>query len=126
MHITEIELDKIDELLSFLPIFESHEFQPVKEWNTGGVPYPTYDELVREFFMLLASKPCPGNETGSNMCHELITGSNSFENASLDQICSLLNYCFRMERFYCGFWEAMIRKGRISAILRRLEELRYE
>ena len=126
MHMTETINDKIDELLTFLPLFESKDFEPVKEWNLSGIPHPTYDDRVRWFFLLLARDPWPECEAGAEKCHELLAGSNSFETASLDQVSCLLAYCFKMERFCYGFWEIILRTGKITALLRRLDELRYE
>jgi hypothetical protein len=126
MHMTQTINEKIDELLTFLPLFESKEFEPVKEWNLSGIPHPTYDDRVRFFFLLLAREPWPECEAGAERWHELLAGSNSFETASLDQVSCLLAYCYRMERFCYGFWEIILRKGKITALLRRLDELRDE
>jgi len=123
MYVTETLDEKIDGLLSFLPLFESEKFEPVIEWNLHGVPHPTYDERVSEFFLMLAHDPWPVCGAGAEKCHELLAGSNSFENASLEQVTCLLAYCFRMERYCYGFWEIMLRKGKISALLRRLGQL---
>jgi len=41
--------------------------------------------------------------------------------ASLAEIKTMLTFCVRGERFCDGHWGAMVSKGRIGAILRRLE-----
>ena len=38
----------------------------------------------------------------------------------------MLTFCVRGERFCDGHWGAMVREGRIGAILHRLQQLRGE
>ena len=48
------------------------------------------------------------------------------EQATLEQIKTMLTYCLRGERFSDGHWAEMLRSGRIVAILKRLRVLREQ
>src|SRR5262245_53422010 len=55
---------------------------------------------------------------------EMVRSDEAIRSASLSQIKTMLTFRVRGERFCDGHWGAMIREGRIGAILRRLQELR--
>jgi hypothetical protein len=55
---------------------------------------------------------------------KMIQSDEGIASASLSEIRTMLTFCVRGERFCDGHWGAMIRQGRIAAILNRLEQLR--
>ena len=54
----------------------------------------------------------------------MVYSDDAIAAASFAQIKTMLTYCVRLERFCDGHWAAMIRDGRIAAILQRLGQLR--
>jgi hypothetical protein len=135
MSFNQITRDRVDELLRFLPVFSSPSTETEAKWNgldqnpndgTFTMPYPTYPPVVEEFFQL-ASRDCwCDTEYTSANAGKLISDDAFIASASLAQIKTMLTYCVRGERFCDGYWGAMIREGRIGAILRRLSQLRNE
>ena len=53
----------------------------------------------------------------------MIGNKNLINNASLEQIITMLTYCVRGERFCDGFWASMIEDRYIKLLLERLIEL---
>ena len=113
---------EIDQLLGFLPLFE----QPGRVFlaASGGDGKPVYVGDVQQFFEL-AAQPCWTDldydpaEAGRMLEDECL-----IDNASLYQIRSMLTYCVRGERFNPGHWDAVLRSGQVTGLLRRLAELR--
>ena len=127
-----VTCEKVDELLGFLPLFDVPGRQFVKRWAGGEktedgaitVPYPIYADDVLEFF-LLAGQPCwsdYGYEPAK--ARKMLEDDKFIEKATLEEIKTMLTYCVRGERFCDGHWEAVLKSGRVTAILRRLAILR--
>jgi hypothetical protein len=129
-----ITRNDIDELLRFLPLLSKPDETLEPKWHgldetpsKDGVftmPYPTYPPIVEEFFRL-AAQPCWCDygykpELAGKMVHS----EETIASASLADIKTMLTFCVRGERFCDGHRGAMIREGRIGAILRRLEQIR--
>ena len=127
-----ITVKRIDELLHFLPLFEASGTQFVQRWAGGGtteegaitMPFPIYTEDVGKFFRL-AGQPC-WSDYGYNprKASEMLDDLEFIERATLDEVKTMLTYCVRGERFSDGLWEAALKSGRITALLRRLVVLR--
>jgi hypothetical protein len=122
---------QIAQLLRFLPLFEAPGRVFVSQWgggegtDDGGItaPYPVYADDVREFFQL-ASKPCwADREYVPAEAAKLLQNDALIQTATLEQVRTMLTYCVRAERFGDGSWEALLRSGRITAILQRLAVL---
>jgi len=127
-----ITLERIDELLQFLPLFEKLEGEFVERWGGGektpdgaiNMPFPVYPPDVEQFFRL-ASQPCwcdyqynlgdPG---------AMLEDDSLVQSAGMEQIKTMLTYCVRGERFCSGHWGAVLRSGRVVALLKRLQVLR--
>jgi hypothetical protein len=128
-----ITRERIDGLLRFLPELGTPSPDTEPTWHGlhrkpgSGVlvmPYPTYPPVVGEFFKL-AGQPCwcdYGYDPPA--AGELVRSDEVIGSASLAQIKTMLTFCVRGERFCDGHWGAMVREGRIGAILRRLQRLR--
>jgi len=124
---------RIDELVRFLPIFNTPGPENEPEWrglhegaNDGTMPNPVYPPAVQEFFAV-ASQPC-WNDSGYDpeTAGSLLRDDRAVARASLAEIKTMLTFCVRGERFCDGHWASMIQEGRIGAILRRLQPLRDE
>ncbi len=124
----------ISKLVSFIPVFEDPEFEPIVEWFGGetdseGVmtmPHPDYNEKVYEFFNLVASKGWMDRDYLSNIDDSFLGNDEPINKADIPQIKSMLTYCLRSERFGDGLWDGYIREGVIVKILKRLEQLSSE
>jgi hypothetical protein len=132
---TPITLEQMDELLSFLPVFDSPGPETEPRWSrldqkpTDGVfvmPYPKYPPVVHEFFVLAAQEWWNDPSYASSGASDQVGNDSAIAAASLSQIRSMLTFCTRGERFCDGHWAEMVKTGRIGAILRRLEHLRRE
>lgn len=128
-----ITKEKIDELLHFLPLFDMPEQDDYIERWAGGekrsdgvitMPYSIYSEEAARFFRLAGQawwldydyKPVEA----ATMLQDMVL----IEQATFEQIKTMLTYCVRGERFSEGHWAEMLRSGRITAILKRLRVLR--
>jgi hypothetical protein len=131
---TTITCARIDELLRFLPLFAQPDQRVEPEWHgldgepaeDGALtmPYPTYPAEVVEFFEL-AGQPCwsdRGYEPAA--AREMLADDQAIARAGLSDIKTMLTFCVRGERFCDGHWGAVIREGRVGALLRRLQQLR--
>jgi hypothetical protein len=135
MTVTEapITRERIDELLRFLPTLGTPGPDTEPNWKgldqepEGGVfvmPYPTYPPAVEEFFKL-AAQPCWRDyKYEPSAAGDLVRSDAAIASASLAQIKTVLTFCVQGEKFCDGHWGAMVREGRIAAVLRRLQELR--
>ncbi len=124
--------ERIDELLGFLPLFEEPDRSFVTKWAGGAptsdgattMPFPVYAEDVAEFFRLAGGPFWCDYAYRPAEAGRLLQDDAFIARATLDEVKTLLTYCVRGERFCDGHWEAVLQAGRISAILRRLAELR--
>lgn len=123
--------EKIDELLRFLDIFEKTAGNHIVEWRGGPqpdgstqFPYPEYRPEVIQFFQLAGQPFWSDYGYNPTKTQKWIEDSSFIKTASLPQIKTLLTYCVRGERFCDGHWNAMLEKGIITAILKRLEQIR--
>jgi hypothetical protein len=129
---TRITRERVDELLQFLPSFQTPGRRFIRKWSGGKetvngaitMPYPEYEHDVLQFFHL-AAQPCwsdydyePRAAAGMLEDHEFVRG------CSLDDIRTMLTFCVRGERFSDGFWASLLQSGRVIALLRRLAVLR--
>ncbi len=112
--------ERIDELLLFLPGFEDVQRDYIIAWN----PYPVYADDVDAFFRLLSmpmwmSRDYSIQEDGARLADDAFVAT-----ADLEQIRRMFTFCVRGERFSTGIWDNLLKEGRITALLRRLQALR--
>lgn len=132
MKAKQITVEKIDALLSFLPLFEVPGQTFVLRWAGGEetesgdltIPFPVYREEVVHFFRR-AGQPCWSDYNyDPRSAGRMVEDSAFIARASLEEIKTMLTFCVRGERFTDGHWERMLASGKIASILRRLAELR--
>jgi hypothetical protein len=130
-----ITRQRIDELLRFMPALGAAGPDTEPTWrgldqnpDAGEfvMPYPDYPPAVEEFFRLAAQDCWCDFGYVPEEAGELVRDDAAIASASLAQIKTMLTFCVRGERFCDGHWGAMVREGRIGAILRRLQQLRGE
>lgn len=124
-------IEEIDELVAFLPLLDSDEFTKYPTWseftqigNCIRFPHPTYSDGIEHLFQI-ASRECWISYDYSG-AREMLGNDETIQNATLDQIKTMLTYCVRGERFCDGHWDAMISKGYIRKILERLIEIKNQ
>jgi hypothetical protein len=123
--------EEISRVTSYLSIFSDPDFKPILEWHGGWseekgvnqIPFPEYDPAVTEFFKILSEEQWCDFQYKSGETKEKIGEKEFIQQASLEEIKTMLTYCTRGERFCDGYWAAMIEEGYIVAILRRLVDL---
>jgi hypothetical protein len=129
---TEITIERIEELLRFLPLFDVPGREYVKAWAGGEetpdgaitFPYPEYFDDVLEFFRL-AGKTCWSDfEYNPKEAYAMLNDDPFVNTCSLNDIRTMLTYCVRGERFADGHWANLLQSGRVVALLRRLAVLR--
>jgi len=129
----DITPERIDELLRFLPLLGDPGSNTEPTWHgldqdpDSGViqaPHPVYPEAVAEFFRLAGQSWWCDLAYDPMRAGKMVHSDRVIAEASLPQIRTMLTFCVRGERFCDGHWDAMIRDGRIAALLRRLEDLR--
>lgn len=128
----EITREAMDALLAFLPRFE----EPGRQFVTGGgggeetgdgavtVPYPIYADDVLAFVELAGRPPWCDHGYNPRTAGAMLHDEQAVAAADLAQVRSMLTYFVRGERFGDGHWDALLRAGRVSALLRRLRALR--
>jgi hypothetical protein len=130
-----IPVEKMDELLRFLPLFEVSDREYVKEWGGGEttsdgkatqVPYPIYCDDAFEFFTLAGQTHWSDFGYNPREAYAMLLDDEFISAASLSEFKTMLTYCVRGERFADGHWAHMLESGRIVALLRRLAVLREE
>jgi hypothetical protein len=128
-----ITAEDIAALLRFLPLLEELGRPFIARWHGGedvdGViqmPFPEYAPDVFAFFWA-AGQPCWSDfDYVPAEAAAMLADDECIRNASLEEIRTMLTYCVRGERFSDGFWDAVLRSGRVAALLRRLKELAEE
>jgi hypothetical protein len=127
-------LQEMDELLAFIPVFSDKDFNPIISWHGGvkkedGVitlPFPEYDQITVNFFMLLSKECWVDYDYDPVKIGKMLRDYEYVKNSSLEQIKSLLTYCNRGERFMDGHWDLMIKDGHVHRILQRLRVIRSQ
>jgi hypothetical protein len=120
-----------NQLTAFIPKLCAPGFQPIREWGGGqpderGVrqfPYPIYEPVVEEFFLLASQEQWCDYNYIENKAAEMLKQENFIEHSSLDHIKTMLTFSARGERFCDGHWGMMIEEGFICRILTRLQIL---
>ncbi|MET0626247.1 MAG: DUF6508 domain-containing protein [Pyrinomonadaceae bacterium] len=129
----EITREDIDALLEYLPRFEELGRTFAKwgdvEKNADGsisMPYPIYDEDVDEFFRLVGQRGWIDVGYKPEEAARMLAGEEVIEQASLEQVKTMLTYCVRGERFCDGHRESLLMGGQIVSLLRRLKTIREQ
>jgi hypothetical protein len=125
-------LERIDELLQYLPRFAAPGRTFVQRWSGGepapdgavSMPHPVYDDDVLEFFGLAAQPWWSDHGYVAAQADRMLQDDGLVERATLAEIKTMLTHCVRGERFCDGHWERLLTSGRVTALLRRLAVLR--
>ena len=128
----EITRDDIDALLAFLPLFEMPG-RTFTQWRGGEksgdvltMPFPVYDEDVKEFFTLAGQSCWTDYGYKPEDAARMLEDEEFVRRANLEQVKTMLTYCARGERFCDGLRESLLEGRQIVALLRRLEVIREQ
>lgn len=127
------EREHIDELLRFLPIFDEPDHKKLharvyapSDPNRSREAGPAYTGEAEGLMRLLAREPWPDRDYLPEQAEEMIQDDRVIATATLVQVRTMLTYAHRIERFCEGGWGRMLMKGRVTALLKRLRDLRDE
>ena len=126
-------LAAIEELLALLPAFEAEGFTAAKSWTGGetspGVftwQVPIYVDAVHTFIDVGSKDFWLDCEYVDKDAGQWLRRPGFIEQASLDEIKTMLTFIIRGERFCDGHIQGRIEDGHVVALLRRLAALRCE
>jgi len=121
-------LEQIDAVLGFLSTFEREDFAPSKvEAPPGQCPYHVFAQELSQFRQVLYDNGFVFSFDWPSWQEEALRYYEHPEflrAADLQVLRKLLTFHIRKERFCEGHLSAMVECGHITAILRRLKELR--
>lgn len=119
--------EEIKELIQFLPRLYATGFTPIRKWGGSvekdGVltmPWPEYEEDVDNFISVASQEFWCDYQYVPEVASKMLESEQNIANSSLREIKTMLTFCVRGERFCDGHVGAMIEKGRIQSILKRL------
>lgn len=120
---TRFTIEKIDELLQFLPAFSEPDRQFIKKWEQY---YPVYAADVTQFVRLAGDSWWMDTGYQPDEAWQMLADDAFIQSASLEQVKTMLTFFVRGERFSDGHWGNLLENGRIQALLNRLQTLRQE
>jgi hypothetical protein len=115
---------QLDAVLGFLPTFESPGYQ-FGEWNGAG--YFSYSSEVNDFIKTLYAQDVIISFDWTSWRREAQryqTDPRTLETADLLTLCKLLTLHVRADRFSEGHLANVLESGHITAVLRRLKQIR--
>ncbi len=120
----EPTMDEIKALLNFLHVFNTANYDPIKEWvggrdssNSFTLPYPMYQTEVEQFFELASQEQWCDYDYNIALISIKIKAIKALESATIPEIKAMLTFCVRGERFSDGHRAAMIEQGVITKLL---------
>ena len=120
---TRLAIEKIDQLLQFLPAFEEPNRQFIEKWQGF---YPVYATDVTEFVRLAGDSWWMDTGYQPQEAGQMLANEALIQSANLDQIKTMLTFFVRGERFSDGHWGSLLENGRVQSLLHRLEILQKE
>jgi hypothetical protein len=120
----EPTMDEIKTLLNFLHVFNTANYDPIKEWvggrdssNSFTLPYPMYQTEVEQFFELASQEQWCDYDYNIALISIKIKAIKALKSATIPEIKTMLTFCVRGERFSDGHRAAMIEQGVITKLL---------
>ena len=108
----------IKELTNFLPLLYNKNIKISKSPKRGKTDllggFYDYHPTVNTFFELASQEHWKDYKYVDNFSEEMIE-PGKIEEASIDQLKTILTWCDRLERFYEGHWEYVIKNDVIKS-----------
>lgn len=125
----QIDLRQIDAIVAYLALFERQGFK-FGEWTSqeGQMPYYSYSPKVLSFIdaCYQGNLVIPFDWTNWQEARIYVADPRALESADMLTLCKLLTAHLRADRFTEGHLAEVLESGHITAILRRLEQIRSE
>ena len=119
---------KIKELTDFLGLLYDENIELCKPYPNADMSdiisgtFYKYHPYVLRFFELVSQEHWKDYKYVDNFSEEMV-GSGKIEEASINQLKTILTWCDRTERFFEGHWEYVIEIDIIKRVLNRLNEI---
>jgi hypothetical protein len=111
-------------LTAFMPLLRDEKNESIVEWKLGeGFPHAIYDSWVDDLVNETARDCWSHAKYDPSRASEMIENDSIVRSATLDQIKQMLTYFVRAERFCDGVQGSLIRRGRMAAVMNRLQQL---
>ena len=119
---------KIKELTDFLGLLYDENIELSKPYPNADMSdmisgtFYKYHPSVLTFFELVSQEHWKDYKYVDNFSEEMV-GPGKIEEASINQLKTILTWCDRTERFFEGHWEYVIKIDVIKRVLNRLIQL---
>jgi len=117
---------KIKELTDFLPLLYDKNIKLSKSPGRGKTDllcgFYDYHPTVNTFFELASQEHWKDSQYVDNFSEKMIE-PGKIEEASINQLKTIITWCDRTERFFEGHWEYVIENDIIKRVLKRLIQL---
>ena len=114
--------EEIQQVTSFLPVLYAEGFEPEVAFR-GAISSPEYDPAVYAFFSLLSQECWSDYDYLRKDPASMLRRPGAVEQATLDEVKTMLTFCKRRENFCGGFWAGVIANGSVRRLLDRLIKL---
>ena len=120
---------KIKELTDFLRLLYDENIELCKPYPNADMSdiisgtFYKYHPSVLTFFELVSQEHWKDYKYVDNFSEEMV-GPGKIEEASINQLKTILTWCDRTERFFEGHWEYVIKIDVIKRVLLRLKEIK--
>ena len=118
---------EIKELTDFLPLLYDENIELSKSPKKGttdlGDGFYVYHPIVNAFFELASQEHWKDYQYVDNFSEKMIE-PGKIEEASINQIKTIITWCDRTERFVEGHWEDVIKTDIIKRVLSRLKKIK--
>ena len=117
----------IKELTDFLPLLYDENIELSKSPKKGTTDlaggFYVYHPTVNAFFKLASQEHWKDYQYVDNFSEKMIE-PGKIEEASINQLKTIITWCDRVERFVEGHWEYVIKDEIIKRVLLRLKEIK--
>jgi NDP-sugar pyrophosphorylase family protein len=119
---------EIKELTDFLPLIYDNKIELSKPYRNADMSdmisggFYKYHPSVLTFFELASQDHWKDYQYVDNFSEKMIE-PGKIEEASINQLKTIITWCDRMERFFEGHWEYVIENDIIKRVLKRLIQL---
>ena len=118
---------EIIELTDFLPLLYNENIELSKSPGRGKTDlvsgFYVYHPTVNAFFELASQEHWKDYQYVDNFSEKMIE-PGKIEEASINQLKTIITWCDRVERFVEGHWEYVIKNDIIKRVLLRLKEIK--
>ena len=118
---------EIKELTDFLPLLYDENIELSKSPKKGttdlGGGFYVHHPTVNAFFELAGQEHWKDYQYVDNFSEKMIE-PGKIEEASINQLKTIITWCDRVERFVEGHWEYVIKDEIIKRVLLRLKEIK--